>query len=676
MSFTSLKFKLLAAFTFLIVAAGFVGYVGVTSLQSVDALLDRASAELIPKQAALSEIRYWFSSGLYASHKGESSLLMKDAKQRANANKSRDEASREMEAAMARFEALPLDAEDKKFFSELKSSYAIWSGLNQDVWSALAKDDAETAWAALDKRSATTKLITATLAEMVADLGGEAKEVREVGAAQAHSATLTIIWSAVVAALAALCLAVVITLSITRPLDKIREASQRIALGDVDQNIDYQGRDEVGALADAFRSLIGYIKSVAQAAAGIAAGDVNAHVEAKSEKDLLSVNMAQALATLQQLLADSRTVIDAARAGELKKRADVSRYSGAYREMLGGLNDVLAAVDAPMREATQALERLAVRDLSQRARADFSGDYARMMDSVNRATDNLAESLRNVSYATEQVSSASAQIAASSHSVAQGASEQASALEETSAALTQMGAATKQNAESARRASGLADNARRTTEAGRSAMSNMTGAMLQIRESSEATAAIIRDINEISFQTNLLALNAAVEAARAGDAGRGFAVVAEEVRNLAARSKEAAQKTESLISNSMSLARKGEEISGQVSENLASVTQAVQDVSSIVAEIASASSEQAEGIEQSNRAMAQMDQTTQQAAANSEETSSASEALAAQARDLASLVAQFKLEQKGTRGNAPPPLPSNGNGKHPTTLRPTSFLHS
>lgn len=676
MSFTSLKFKLLAAFAFLIIAAGFVGYVGVTSLQSVDGLLAKASSELVPKQAALAEMRFWFSSGLYASHKGEASLLMKDAKQRVSAAKNRDESARELQAAMARFEALKLDDEDKKFFSELQAAHVTWSAVNQEVWDALSKDDGVAAWAALDKRSPGTKAVLAQLDNMAKDLAGEAKETREVGAAKAHAASLTIIWSAVVAALAALGLAIVITLSITRPLDKIREASQRIALGDVDQNVDYQGRDEIGALADAFRSLIGYIKGVAQAAAGIAAGDVNATVQPKSEKDVLSVNMAQALATLQQLLADSRTVIDAARAGELKKRADVARYSGAYREMLGGLNDVLAAVDSPMREATQALERLAARDLSQRARSDFSGDYARMMDSVNRATDNLAESLRNVSYATEQVSSASAQIAASSHSVAQGASEQASALEETSAALTQMGAATKQNAESARKASGLADNARRTTEAGRSAMSNMTGAMLQIRESSEATAAIIRDINEISFQTNLLALNAAVEAARAGDAGRGFAVVAEEVRNLAARSKEAAQKTESLISNSMSLARRGEEISGQVSENLASVTQAVQDVSSIVAEIASASSEQAEGIEQSNRAMAQMDQTTQQAAANSEETSSASEALAAQARDLAALVAQFKLEQKTTRGNAPPPLPGNGKGPHPITLRPTSFLHS
>jgi methyl-accepting chemotaxis protein len=58
-------------------------------------------------------------------------------------------------------------------------------------------------------------------------------------------------------------------------------------------------------------------------------------------------------------------------------------------------------------------------------------------------------------------------------------------------------------------------------------------------EALEALSALAREVQTISRATHLLALNASVEATRAGERGGGFAVVAQEVRQLAAQSRQA-----------------------------------------------------------------------------------------------------------------------------------------
>ena len=396
------------------------------------------------------------------------------------------------------------------------------------------------------------------------------------------------------------------------------------------------------------------LKLSSEYVAVLARGEVPARITEDYRGDFGEVkkNWNQLIEVVEMRGRDMGTLLTAAEQGQLAVRADATRYSGSNGKLIAGVNALLDTIRKPIADAGAVLSRLAEHDLTARMHGEYRGEFATIRDAINAAGTALHDAIAQVARSVEQVSSATTQIASSSQSVASGASEQAGALEETSSSLESMTSAIRQASDHAQQANALASSTTSSAQAGTAAMEQMTGAMGKIKASAEGTSQIIKDINEIAFQTNLLALNAAVEAARAGEAGRGFAVVAEEVRSLALRSKEAANKTETLIRESVSQAGEGESTAKHVQGKLAEIESAARKVAEIVAEMAASSKEQAEGIEQVNKAIAEMGSVTQQNAASAEESSSAAQELSGQSEELAAMVGTFKIARGSTGGSS------------------------
>ena len=436
--------------------------------------------------------------------------------------------------------------------------------------------------------------------------------------------------------------------NVTNPIKKIVLMMQDIEKGHLSKRLKMNRKDELGSLSRSIDKFAENIqKNIVFSMQQISEGNIDVKPSVTDDKDEIGPALNKMINAISSMSNDIERCFHIALEGNLQNRADIAPYQGTYQKIIQGFNDTLDAVMRPINEAAITLRKVADKDMTARMLGDYKGDHARIKESINMVVENLDKALRQVAIGADQVASASLQVSSGGQSLSQGASEQASSLEEISSSLQEMSSMTKQNALNAREANGVAMAASESAQKGVESMSRMSSAINQIKSSSDATAKIVKTIDEIAFQTNLLALNAAVEAARAGDAGKGFAVVAEEVRNLAMRSAEAAKNTANLIEEAVKNSENGVAINSEVLKNFQEITEKISKVSQVVAEIAAASDQQDQGINQVNRAVEQMNMLTQQNAANAEESASAAEEMSSQSEEMRSMVAGFKLTGSG-----------------------------
>jgi methyl-accepting chemotaxis protein len=277
-------------------------------------------------------------------------------------------------------------------------------------------------------------------------------------------------------------------------------------------------------------------------------------------------------------------------------------------------------------------------------------------DIMNQAIRTMLENnnrlISDIRFASGQVTGGSQQIADGAQSLAQGATEQASAVEKLSASISEVSDSIGKAVSSARHAAALSDSIKGKAEQGTEQMDAMMSAVREINAASQDINKVIKVIDDIAFQTNILALNAAVEAARAGQHGKGFSVVAEEVRNLAAKSAEAAKETGALIENSIAKANLGFKIASSTSESLKEIVEGIITSSQISSEIASSADQQFAAIAEINTGLDQVTRVVRQNSLTAEESAASSRELTGQASTLSGLISRFSLKDQPTSAYA------------------------
>ena len=390
-----IRAKIIVGFIFVALIAGIIGGIGITGLleiQRLDENLYKTMTVPLGEMVTISESFQRLRGNV-------KDILLADTAAEISDFESRiADRWTEFDAALASYETTLFTEEGHQLVDQIAADRILYGEVVDQII-ALVKagkpDDAK-------------ELMIGTGNDLRTEIEADYRRLRDIkveaalGTSNSNKATAQgTVTSVLIILLAGIILSILIGFFlaslINKPLQRALLMIQEIGKGHLGTRLRLGQRDEIGQMADVMDQfaedlqvkMIGTMKKIAD-------GDVSVEMTAVDAQDEITPALIGTISAIRRLAEDAGTLVGAALAGQLDTRTDVRRHKGEYANIVDGVNRTLDAVIQPVMEASRVLEAMAQGNLQMRVTGDYKGDHAAIKVALNSTLDSLASYVNEI----------------------------------------------------------------------------------------------------------------------------------------------------------------------------------------------------------------------------------------------------------------------------------------
>jgi methyl-accepting chemotaxis protein len=192
-----------------------------------------------------------------------------------------------------------------------------------------------------------------------------------------------------------------VTRIVIKPLQLAVSSAQQIALGDLNQSIDFQSKDEVGDLASAINQMIESLKLKADEAAQIAQGNLKLEVAIASEHDSMGMAFKQMVANLNEVLGEVHRASEQIDSGSVQVSDTAQTLSQGATESAASLEEISSSMNEIGSQTRQSADNAGqanqlARNAQDAARtgSERMGSMVQAMSEINGAGQNISKIIK------------------------------------------------------------------------------------------------------------------------------------------------------------------------------------------------------------------------------------------------------------------------------------------